>query len=128
MPNNDDAILTFWLRDSKRNPVALVATQKVGATIKFAYAIPNPKDKFDHVRGHAIVVGRLTQSKQNAHTVFESTRLTAKQSILQAMATGHLKNVAHGTSKPIPQRVVDVAKMAFELSFAKNQTATETVV
>jgi hypothetical protein len=60
-----DNVRMFYLRDSEKKPVVLVATDTVDDShIVYAVAIHNPKDSFDRAMAHTVVLGRLKKLKE----------------------------------------------------------------
>lgn len=96
----------FWIRDASRRPVACVATTLSSTeadTVRFAIAIPNPRDKFDRARGRAIAEGRLSKPHSRHLAWFVSPR-EAKRSVME--------KIADDTTLPI--RVRDAARLWLE--------------
>ncbi len=122
----------FWLRDEKNRPVACIASEKDGMTVRLALAIHNPKDKFDKKMGRAVALARL---RGNKHARFVSringvgvSVKNVKKELLEILSLGRMyteTNKPSGSMWILPERVYRTAKYRLDIYKEPRQIAKE---
>ena len=106
MSNESENSGVFWLRDSKNNPVTLVAWRFEEATIRYATSTHNPPDAFSRKHARDKALGRLKQGRPDLvptipHDKAISVEVTIAKHIVQ--------NQRGDTALPEPPRIWSAA-------------------
>lgn len=122
MNEPSNKVRIFYLRDSKRFPVACIASKLEGNKLKYALSTHNPRDPYDKAMARNIAetrlaLGRVVIERNTRKPSFPPLQCVGGSILLGDEPTKEIKakllqEIA--TSSKLPQRATDAAKLWLE--------------